>query len=273
MEKIRIKRRPLEKRSMDIGDVAKMRFENFETLLGFKPRLDLLDGENHEAPDMKKDNGPANIETPTDDPKRPTPEQINNGLGKDYENDPDTEVHRAPHENEHVTQDNNNLKPASLKKRADEFGQGEDLTSEDYTSQIPEESGARSVLPEGAVTAEDEAAAQGGFNSETDVESVQEEFAEKFMVGAQLADIKIAANLLKDIERYSFIHKVAKENSLAGLQGLLEENRSLYESMNSRVQASAQQKQAGQQDVFIPRVTPSTPVTGGMDPLSAILGG
>jgi len=278
VEKIRIKRRPLgkksmEKKSMDIGDVAKMRFENFETLLGFKPRLDLLEGENHEAPDMKKDNGPSNIETPTDDPNRPDANDINRGLGKDYENNPATEVHRAPHEDEPVKQDNNNLKPASLQKKAEELGQGEDLTSESYTSQIPADSGASSsVLPEGAVTAEDEAQGEV-FNSEQDAEAVQEEYAEKFMIGAQLADIKIAANLLKDIERYSFIHKVAKENSLQSLQSLLQENRSLYESMNSRVQTASIQKQAAQSDVFIPRTTPSAPVTSGMDPLSAILGG
>ncbi len=271
MEKIRIKRRPSAKGAAlgDISEPAKMRFENFETLLGFKPRLDLLSGENHEAPDMRKDNGPSNIETPTDDPKRPDAGSINRGLGKDYENAPSTEVEDVPHEDENVEQSNNNLKPASLNKRAEDLGSGEDLTSENYTSQIPADSG--------AVATADENAPQGRgetpLNSEQDAEAVQEEYAEKFMIGAQLADIKIAANLLSEIERYSFIHKTAKENSLVSLQALLQENRSLYESMNSRVQTASQQKEVARSDVFIPRTTPSAPVTNGMDPLAAILGG
>jgi hypothetical protein len=263
-----------------------MRFDNFETLMGFKPRLDLLGAENHEAPDMSKENAPAGIESPSDDPKRPSAQEINRGLGKGYEKDPKTEVESVPHEDESVEQSNSNLKDKSASKKkqadgiemghADDWGTGEDLTGEAYTSQIPDDSGAAprttDLLPEGARTAEDEADSGAseasetiehaggteGFESGDEVQRAQEEYAEKFMVGAQLADIKIASNLLKEVERYGYIHNVTAKHSLESLQELLNESRDLYESMSNKVVQASQGKGAKQAaSLQIPRVTPA----------------
>ena len=42
--------------------------------------------------------------------------------------------------------------------------------------------------------------------AEPSLQDAQEEYAETFMVGSQLADVKIAANLLREIERCNFIN-------------------------------------------------------------------
>jgi hypothetical protein len=121
-----------------------------------------------------------------------------------------------------------------------------------------------------------EASQSGVFEEEAEppLQDAQEEYAEKFMIGSQLADVKIAANLLREIERYNFINEVASEHSVDSLQSLLAENQTMYESMSSKVAESRQKEASRSEQLMIPRAVPGLPATDSKpDPLSIVLGG
>lgn len=260
MGKIRVRSRQnprTKKRAADFNEPAKMRLENFETLLGFKPSLDLLGGDPENKPEMSKNNAPKGIDNPKEDPKQPSAENINQGLSQ--EEAPDTEVEKIPHEGEKVRQ------TAGSKKTAEE--QNEDLSSPEYQQQVDRASREYQGEYDGSEIPQDE----GSQYYSDPVQEAQDEFAEKFMVGSKLADIKIAASLLQESERYSFVNKIARENSLSALESLLSENQTLYESMKSR---EPREKQASRGDFFIPRTTQGNPPPSShQDALSSILSG
>lgn len=237
MKTIKIKRSALErigagdkdlrkKRSKSLGDVGKpaqMVFENFETILGFRPRLDLISAEPHDPPEMSRQNPPANIEAPKKDPNQKDAEDLAGSSDYDISAEPE----RVPHEHEKVEQSNKNLKESA--------------------KEAPEEP-----------------------VKEASREPSEEEISEKFIYASQLADIKLAAGVIGEDDRYTFIRKTVAERSLGEIQTLLQESGELYQKFAEREES--RKKEAS----FVPpspAAIPSAPKGVSTDPLSAILSG
>jgi hypothetical protein len=110
MKKIKIvgsdasKQASQKKTAIEPGDIAPVLLENFETLTNppFKPRLELIEADPHNPPDMNAQTD-QNINTEGDDPNRPDAGEIAS-KAPEYEKANGIEVEKVPHENEHVKQ-------------------------------------------------------------------------------------------------------------------------------------------------------------------------
>lgn len=109
MRKIQIKRgvkQASRKTALDIGDIAPVGKDNFETLTTppFKAKLELIEAEPHTPPTMNAQTD-QNIKTDGEDPNRPSAQDL---VSKkpEYENSNSVEKHVAPHEGERVKQAN-----------------------------------------------------------------------------------------------------------------------------------------------------------------------
>ncbi len=81
------------KQAIEMGDVAPVLLENFSTLTGFKPRLDLLEADNHNPPQMSG---------LPDDKERPDQGDVSGN--SDYKGIKSVEKDKVQHEKEHVKQ-------------------------------------------------------------------------------------------------------------------------------------------------------------------------
>lgn len=110
-----------QRRKRAVGDPAEMIYENFETINGWKPSLDLLDGENKEPENMSTNNAPDGISL-SDDPNRPSKEDI--ARGANHEGLENPKPHTPPHENEKVQQSNTNINdsnPVTASEQQEDF--------------------------------------------------------------------------------------------------------------------------------------------------------
>ncbi len=111
MRKIQIKRgvkQASRKTALDIGDIAPVGKDNFETLTTppFKAKLELIEAEPHTPPTMNAQTD-QNIKTDGEDPNRPSAKDLVKKK-PEYDNSNAVEVHEVPHEGERVKQANAN---------------------------------------------------------------------------------------------------------------------------------------------------------------------
>jgi hypothetical protein len=186
------------KHALDIGDVPPVVLENFETLTQppFKPRLELIEADPHNPPDMNT-NTDQNIKTDGEDSNRPSAEDITR-KSPEYQNAPKVEKEKIPHENEHVKQ-----------------GAAEEDNRPDFLKEKDEEN------------SEEEADKQ--------VEAIQKlktEYAQRYNLASQLFDIKLTAGIEQEINRHNFIAVEAEASDIPTLENRVKEARLFLGQMN-----------------------------------------
>lgn len=216
MRKVIVKRGPgasRTKRAMDMGDVAPVVLENFETLTNpkFKPRLELIEGDPHNAPKMNT-NTDQNIKTDGEDSKRPSTEEIARG-GSDYENAKAPEAEKIPHENEHVKQ---GAKTADENEKPDFLKTDEEKEAED--SDDSDDSGDKTVEA---------------------MQKLKREFAHRYDLATQLFDIRKQAGVEDEINRYNYVNIKAEATEIPALEAQIADGRSYL----SQITASQPQRQ------------------------------
>ena len=85
----------------DMGEPADIATENFETITGFKPSLDLPDAEHEKPPVMDANNPPKNMKLQEGDPNALTANELSKG--DDY-HDQDLKEEKPPHDGEGASQ-------------------------------------------------------------------------------------------------------------------------------------------------------------------------
>lgn len=170
MKKVKIKRgrTASKKQAVELGDVAPVVLENFETLTNppFKPRLELIEGDPHNPPDMNT-NTDQNITTDGEDQNRPDAGDIVS-KSPEYKNGPEVSKEEIPHENEHVKQG----------KKVAETEEEE----EDKETETSEES-----------------------TTEERLAGLKREYASRYNLASRLFDIRLAAGVEEEINRNNFI--------------------------------------------------------------------
>lgn len=196
-----------KKHALGIGDVPAVVLENFETLTQppFKPRLELIEADPHTPPDMNTSTD-QNIDTDGEDSKRPSTEDLVR-KGPDYENGSTIEKEKVPHENEHVKQG---------RKTAEEDNRPDFLKEKDE---------------EGSEEESDDTV-------EARLKEHQRRYAQNFTLASRLFDIKLAAGIEQEINRYEFVHRTAESARSEDLEAQIENDGKMLE----RIQASQPQQ-------------------------------
>lgn len=197
---VRSKQSSQRKTAIEPGDIAPIVNENFETLTNppFKPSLELLEGDPHTPPTMDT-NTDLNIKTDGEDGNQPSAEEVASG-SVDYDNAPDVEKEQIPHENEKVKQ---------TSKKASE----EDSEDKDDTEGAEEE---------------------GEETVEASIQRLKSEYATKYALATRLFDIKLAAGVEEEINRYNFATLKADNEDAASLEAQIEDNQKFL----NQIQAS-----------------------------------
>lgn len=223
------------KKAVELGEVADIYNQNWETLMGFRPRLEPYGAETHNPPEMGTDNSP--IPTSEDTNK---PDQGNlSGGGAEKEN--------PPHENESV----DHIKPNSEQKTTKKKAEGEEFqTANDMNHEAHE----------GVEDGEDFDVSP---STEEEVERLNNEYRERWTVSHKIADLKISAGQWSENDRYEKADTLAHKHSMEDLQEMFEDNRQMLQRVNgSKKKAS------------VPRgYTTGGRSTGYEDPLQEILAG
>jgi len=208
-----------KKHALDIGDVAPVVLENFETLTDppFKPRLELIEGDPHDPPTMNT-NTDQNIKTDGEDQNRPSTEEIASG-GSDYENAEAPEAEDIPHEHEHVKQ---GAKTA-------------DSDEDDKPDFLKQDEG-------------DESEEEEADTSVTAMQKLQAEYAERYSLASQLFDIRKSAGIEEEINRYNFVQTKAGSTEITDLQSQIDDGKAYLGQMTT----TAQQVQPKVANVTLP---------------------
>lgn len=201
MRKIKVvrgKQSSQRKTAIEPGDIAPIVNDNFETLTNppFKPSLELLEGDPHTPPTMNT-NTDQNIKTDGEDGNQPSAEEIASG-SPDYDNSPDVEKEQIPHENEKVKQ--------TSKKASDENSEDKDDSEEENEEETVEAS----------------------------MQKLKNEYATKYTLATKLFDIKLAAGVEEEINRYNFATLKADNEDITSLEAQIEDNQQFL----NRIQAS-----------------------------------
>lgn len=199
-------KRSQRKRAVELGDVADVHNQNWETIMGFKPSLKPYGAENHEAPNMSTDNSPIPTE---EDSNKPDQSQLARGG--------DVEKENPPHQDESVDHIKPNSEQKTTRKRAD---------------------GVTEQMNHDAHQGEEYNVEGGSLDSEEDLERFKDEYREKWTVSNKIADLKIAAGQWRENDKYSMADTLAQRYSLEDLKAQLEDN----EQMLGTVQASQKKK-------------------------------
>ncbi len=206
------------KRALDIGDVAPVVLENFETLTNpkFKPRLELIEGDPHNPPTMNT-NTDQNIRTEGEDSKRPDAGDITS-KAPEYENAPEVAVEDIPHENEHVKQG---------KKTAEEDNKPDFIKSDEEKAEESDDSGDNTVEA---------------------IQKLKREYAHRYDLAMQLFDIRKQAGIEEDINRYNFVNTKAESTEISALEREISDGRAYL----SQIQASAKQPETKIAGITLP---------------------
>jgi len=202
-----------KKHALEIGDVPAVVLENFETLTQppFKPRLELIEADPHNPPDMNTSTD-QNIDTDGEDSKRPSTEDIVR-KSPDYQNAPSIEKEPIPHENEHVKQgrkvaeEDDSNKPDFLKKD-DEGEEGSETDDSTVEARIREQ---------------------------------QRTYATNYTLATKLFDIKLAAGIEQPINRYDFVQRTASEVSTEDIQRQITDGEAYLARINTHQPQNPQQ--------------------------------
>lgn len=229
----RYKKGEQRKKAVELGEVADIDNQNWETLMGFKPSLKPYGADPHNPPTMSTDNAP--LPTENDDNK---PDQGNLASGGDVEKE------NPPHENEKVDHIKSN--------------------SEQKTTQRKNSEGVAEQMNNEAHQEEEYNVESGSLNSEEEKERYMNDYREKWTVSNKIADIKISAGQWRDNDRYAMADHLSQRYSLQDLKSQLHDNEQMLGAVTAQKKASKPAYPHG--------YTTSGAKSTSTDPLADILG-